>query len=684
MKEDGDALDFSNVTSHSPLSADARKITVLSDGKMCYFNEGKLLPFDFTSGTGEAIVSNLGEIRYTATDGENVYYSTANGVYKIDVSKQTTSLLISAVADKKLFNLVEPQGVSYHDGMLYIADRTMNTVYEFDLDKNELTDLAVTDRGDSHVRLDGAVDFDNDGAEIFTLEHECVKSYDIVTGRKSAYTLSGLRGARLIAADGGYIFLADSSYPYVVKRDGESLKEVAISGDASKFKNVTDVKSHEGAFYFINNESINSVMTACFYRLSTLDMRIEKIGGVVGTGLKLTSDVFGNFYVCVKNGNVFEYYSFNIADFEATFSTYPLFTTTTEPLSLFVDIESDVYALFDGGVMRCFPDLYGADPDLYQIVLSDNLPADTKIKEALLIGGTTDVYFLSDSVLLKAEDGSALGESIVTPSRLAVPEDYKIELDLSPTLATVKKGAKLFTVEPPTLNEQKGTSDRYFTYADFTVQTADDEYIVLSETEKYFLLSTGTYYALARREDVTVFEARICDYNGEYYMVSAFGVSCYPQTDGYFENGRLSVDQKVTANGAVTFNGVKYVYVSAGEVNGFVPETLLKTAVSDDNTPTDYYTVKIAKGGATVFKDEALTEAIGSLEAEKQYYALSGQNGVVKIIYGDGVAYISSANVASSTSYSIKNIIVISALFIALLSSLIYLLKTRVFSKKSE
>ena len=77
------SIDFSKRT-YTSLEFDAAKIT-LSGDSIYFFNEGKILPFDFTNGAGTSLIGNLDDVRYTATDGRNIYFTSVNGVNKIDV-----------------------------------------------------------------------------------------------------------------------------------------------------------------------------------------------------------------------------------------------------------------------------------------------------------------------------------------------------------------------------------------------------------------------------------------------------------------------------------------------------------------------------------------------------------------------------------------------------------------------
>ena len=676
-------LNFGSKTTFTDLDAEARKITVLNGDSIYYLNEGKLYPFDFSTGTGERIVENIGDIRYTATDGETLYYSSASGIYKIDLYAKTVSRIISCVNEEKLFNIINPQGVYFFKDCLYVADAVMNTVYQIDLSSGKTTDFAVTDRGDADNRIETAVDIAADENCVYTLEPTDIKVYDRRTGKYYSYSLNGLPGAKHIAATEKYLFLSDSSNPYVAKKDGKQLSAVGLNSDVSDYKNIVDVNARENCFYFVNNESINSTMTACVYKLDTETMTISLVTRFIGTGTQLTSDIFGTFYIAVYDNTDYDYYSFNP---EHPDIVTTMFSTDTKPYAFFSDIESNIFILFDNEVIDRFSD--GGDgyekAASYHVSLSENLPDHLSVSDVCLIDGTDELYLLTESCLLKTIKDCPLSDEIIALSQLPVPEDYEIGLETSPKFVTVDKGAKLFIVELPELNDFKRTDRRYYESKAFRSEASDDRYIVLAETLRYYLVFNMNTCAVVRKTDVAPYSPEQSDVNAQYYVVDDYGTYGYPVTDAYFKIGGVSVNEKVTAVKKIKFNDVVYVYIDYDGGSGFVPETLLKKSVSADNTPSSYYTIKIKKGGATVYAEKELSTEIGRLNGEAELFAVSDTDGVTKIYYGDGVGYIKTEDVVPSTFYSVRNIIVISALFIGLMATVIYLLVVKVFNRKEH
>ena len=95
-----------------------------------------------------------------------------------------------------------------------------------------------------------------------------------------------------------------------------------------------------------------------------------------------------------------------------------------------------------------------------------------------------------------------------------------------------------------------------------------------------------------------------------------------------------------------------------------------------------YVKSSIGQRGANIYSDSALTDRIGSLKYGDTVFVIEESDGVTTVLYGDGVAYISSRNLSSRTRYAIRNLLVILVLFVAILSSVFFILHTRVFKKK--
>ena len=572
------------------LENDAQKVTVTPDGSIYYFNEGKLLPFDFAYGPGNKTAENLGDMRYAAATECNIWYTTPNGLFNVDLTTGNVSRIRSSLTEEKLYNLVNPQGLCVFGGFVYVCDGTMNAVYKFDEISGEQLPFAVTDRGDAPNRIQSACDMVTADGVIYTLEADGVKIYDVVTSTFSYYSLEGFSGATRIAAANDYVFLSDSSNPYVVKRDGDKLTPVQLLSDVSDYRNVACVTSYENKFYFINNESINSEMSACVYSLDLDTLTTSFVGKFRGTGAKIVTDLFGNAYVVVYFDGGYDFYTFNVRNFNDTATVSPVLRLSAAPLGLFVDIQSNLFVLGANDELNEYSlsDGVYALKNEFTIALSENLPEQTTVKAVALIGGTDQVYFLTENCIVKATETDELSRSVETPARLAIPNDYSVEFCPSLKIITAINGAKLFIVELP----DKNNHDAYFDYSAFTTENAENQYVVIAETERYYLAVNDVTSAIVRKEDAVVLSPEKVTLNKSYYVADDYGAYLYPVVSDYFAKGSFKKNDKVTARETVEFNGNTFVFVTKDGVNAYLPLTLLKPDVASNSRPSFYYTAK--------------------------------------------------------------------------------------------
>ena len=672
---------FTIRTTMNLLEHDAAKVTVSPDESIYYYHEGKLIPFDFSSGAGEKITEGLSGVRYSVADDENVYYTSSDGIFRIEINSGSVEKIISAVSEEKLYNLVNPQGICLVDDTLYVCDGTMNSVYKVDLTNKAITDFAVSDRGDAPNRIESAIDFCADENVVYTLETAGIKTYDVNTSSYGYYSLEGFSGAKHVAAADGYILLSDSSNPYLVRAESGRLLPVALNSNVSEYRNVSCLTSYEDDFYFVDNESINSEMFACIYELSLTDLTVKPVGRIRGTGVTISTDIFGNACVATLTDGVYTYHTFNVRNFDATIKQNVL-TAADKPISTFIDIQSNLFVLINGGVVTEYSpsgDGYVLK-DRFVLDISENLPNGLSIKSALLIGGTDKVFALTDCCLLSASDHSAIAAAIETPARLTVPENYAPEINENPTFITVFAGAKLFIVDLPEI----GGDDVYFGYTAFATATEPSSYVVLATTDRYYLAVNKTMSAVIRREDVVTEYVNYTELNKKSYLVEDYGAYIYPVIDDYFKSDSLNKDLLVTAERSFDFDGINYTFITFGDKSAYIPSALLKPDLAYEGEPSSYYTVKIKKGGADVYADSAFTEKVGSLESEANAYAIETDGDAVKIYYNDGVAYIRASDIKSSSYYAVRYIIVISVLLLGLCATLIYIIKVKAFPDKKS
>lgn len=680
-----DGLTFDRLTSYRSLETDAQKITVISGDKIYFFNERKIFPFDFTSYVGVRITENLDQIRYTATDGENLYFTSEFGVYKVVPSKGVVERMVACQKEEALYNLVNPQGACYFDGYLFVADSRLNCVYKIDLSTGSMTDFAVTDRGDGANRINSPSDVCVDGNVVYVLESDEIKAYDTKNDTYSSYSLDGFNGAKIFDFADNLALLCDSSNLFLLKLSESGLSSVTINSDTVNFKNVTAVASYENDFYFINNESINLAMTARIYKLSTSDMKITPVASIEGLGVDLTFDIFGNAFACVYSYQSSTYLTYKLS--AATFAfDQPIFSVSEKPSAIFTDVEDGVFMLINGAITA-----YSQVSDGYEqtarfdLSISENLPDDIQVKDLALIDGDNKVYFLTDVALLTCDKDSALGMMIKTPSKLPVPETYSIDLNETVTVCTVNDGAKLFKIDLPSVGADGKATTEYFDYLDFKTNVGSRDYLLVAENERYLIVTDGVESAIVRRSDASLnLLEKSIPTTREAFAVDNYGLYAYPVVNDYFKCGAVTENQRLTIEYSVTVNGLRLYMATDGENKGYLPASLVKPAVATDNSPVEYYTIKIGKSGAKVYSDKKLTEQIGSIDGETTVYAIRQEDKVILIKFGEGEGYINSDDAKPSTYYSVRNIIVISALFVGLFVTVVYLIRNKVFKRKED
>ncbi len=682
IKSENGELNFVEPTIYNGLNFSVDKFVITEDGNLYYFLEQKLYHFNYADRTSTEIGKNLlATPRYTTTSNGIIYYSSETGIYSFNFQTKLNQIIMYTANGDTLPVVVNPQGINFYNGMLLIADSNLNSILSIDTESNKFTDFAVTTRSDMPNRINNANDITSYEKNLFILESNAIKSYNTEQGTSYEYSLANFSGARYIAVTSKYIFLSQGAQLYVVEYDGENLEQVSLdsSVDIDEYKNIVAVMAFEEDFYFIDNQSRNSVMKACIYKLSTADMKITEIGTINGAGQRLCTDIFGKMYIAINTTSNFEYYSFVPAYFEETLSSAPLFTTAERPLSMFVDIEDKLYVLFDNMVLKCYEQSF--DPPYnfvtnseFSISLSLNLPNSTNIKLCELLTATNNLYLLSDNILFEVTND--LG--ISAPNRLRVPEDLKIELNTNPEFIKVNKASKIFKINIEDTNKE------FFDYTEYTTELSGNDFIVLNRSDRYSLIFNQDTCALVRNSDVEAVSPTIVESQSQYYMVDNYGLYAYPTTRNSFKINSINKNDTVTLVKTINFNGTNYCLITSNQKQGYVPETLLKPAIATDNTPTNYYTIKIAKGGTKVYSDKELKNQIGFINGEKTLTAVESKDGVTKIYYNGGFAYISDKTIQSTTYYAVRYIIVISCLFVAILATIIYIFKVKVFDKHEQ
>ena len=107
---------------------------------------------------------------------------------------------------------------------------------------------------------------------------------------------------------------------------------------------------------------------------------------------------------------------------------------------------------------------------------------------------------------------------------------------------------------------------------------------------------------------------------------------------------------------------------------------MLKQGIASNLTSLEVKS-KLVTQNSTIFFDEELSSEIKKIEKGTLIALLSEKDGVSTVLYDGKVCYIESSALIDKNTQVLKNICVVALLFIAVLSSGIYLVKT-ILNKK--
>lgn len=638
-----------------------------AEGSAYYFYENKLYLAD---GSKTAIANSPVEPRYAVSDGGIVYISSQRGVYSLELSTGKTEALIysSSSSALSLGSLYEPQGLAVSDGLLYVCDSRLDAVSTIDLKTGSLTNYAISDRGELPNRISSrpqAIAASDDF--LFILDENKIKAYEFKSGEFYSPELSAV-GADKIAANKNHLLVASGDDLSLYSFSERSFEKKKIVSDLNDFHYVQAVCSYDKYFYFVNNVTSSRIPVANVYRLNCETGVIEKTGAKDGVGALVSADVFGKIYLTILNDG--SYSVFGADDGKFTADTKAIVTTAKKPLASFVDIESKLYLLTDGNLLYSYDEKNTSEE--YSLLLSDNLP-DYNAVDACLAPATDKAYFLFNGFILSTDEINAS-----TPEKLGVPENFDVSLTKTPSIVTIKQGAKLFNVH------LAADSDGYLDYVGYGSETESREYLVVASTERYYLVTDGEKSAVVRKSDSTLSTAAVQEKSGTAYLVTDSTAYSYPLTSELFSLFAVKKNTPVALLASVVVNGRSYSLIDDGSAKGYVPSSMLKEGIASESSPFEFHTATVSKDGAKTYLDKEMTQESGTLAAYEKIRIYSDDGTVATVLIDGELRYIPSSQIIPRGYYAIRYLLVVVLLVIALFSTSYYLLKTRVFAKKED
>ena len=274
-------------------------------------------------------------------------------------------------------------------------------------------------------------------------------------------------------------------------------------------------------------------------------------------------------------------------------------------------------------------------------------------------------YFVFEGLILSSSVTTDL--NISTPYSISIPDSLSIDFNLAQTYAKVKEGAKLFRVDVSKLD---GEYFEFLGYSD--AKSKDTEYAVITLDDKFSLLIKDGIVAIARNSDVLTPSFTVEEYSSNLYAVTNFKVYSLPVLQEQFAiDSAIAFGDSVEIFGKIKFNGVNFFAVKNQEISGFIPESFLTENIVIEVETTEISNLFVyKKGGVSVY--DADGKVIGTLDKKTKVTVLKRGN-TLTIIFGDGVGYIDSDCIVSSSSQDIlKAVAIILAAFSGLITMLYF------------
>lgn len=643
-------------------------VVLTEENTAYYFFNKAIYGYDLTSKQSVYGTAFAGDARYSVYSGGYVYFSVSGGIYRFDAGFN-----LSQVNQTPASNV---QGLAIKDGKLYACYKDQKAVNEVAIGSlnsfvDNFTLFAITYDGNRVNRINKTVTrADYADGKFFALDGSKLKRADFQAEKYAEFELAGLIDNASVVSDfatDGKTALFCETLPggdtklHLVKLVENGVTEIA---DFTEFTSVTAIEFYENDYYFVNNKTNVSRQYAEVIRLyqNGDNYESETVFSPEGTGWALEIDIFGEIYVSAfLEGEYF------IASSERDRLT----DTLQEAKSIFVDFDGNVYYIMDDGVIYRFD---GENTDSYSPVLWANAPQDATLN-SISPTGDGSFYLLYNGFVLKT--ASDMGVS--TPNNVSVPENFEIEYKDDIEIVSLKENGKLFSVSLLDLDGE------YFEYLGYKTYSPDKNLVVVGEFSKYSVLADdkGTY--LARTSDISSRAfADVTLKDGQMYITNDLSGYDLPVISEPFNAFSLHTNDLVDVKSEFLFNGVSFSLILSDGKKGYIPTAFLKPAVADAASYTVYTKSMVGQRGANVYSDDTLTSFVGTLDYGESVYVVNETDGVAKIVFEGGYAYVSSKDLNTKSYYAIRNLLVILVLFVAILSSTYFILRTRVFKKKEN
>lgn len=610
---------------------------------------------------------------FMIADDNYLYYVDGTDIFKLPVNDKTAvKLTVSGDGNYDLGKTHNPKGLSFKNGNILIADLNgdKGSVQEFAItgDALEFTGYAVASGLSAFNRVGlSAKNIERygnnvavlDGKKLTVIDTENIENYNkdgfinlfvdnaparfalgngtILYSKGTAITVQSLSDGNVKSVEHDFTFSpVDISYQsgnyYVAYTDGTD-SDVAVIDEATG-EIVDTVKFSDSSAKIIAGitaaDVFNNVYVAdnsTIYQHGA-DGKVKKYSysGTFTGAKKLCSDLAGNLFVLSSNGKIYLLeeksggaYSFKLA-YETSLGKIKTFGLNFD--------KKETYFLIDGKEEIYFT------TKLNNASLADFIPS-TEFKRATEKKAELKVYTANldaNVYSVKATDTDFIFNGLI-----GVQEEYPLIAEFRAsanlTLFALSSDKGVVFINEKELSEKK---------VEFT-----------DAPEKAFITTTVSAYAIPVIDRSGTFAI-----NKESAEIRLNKGTEIAAKQSFTILGKTWFDAEITIDGEMT-----ECYIPAD----FTTETLI------EDLNYDKYEIETVKSTA-VYKNEDLTDEFFKLNDGDTVKVLARKNGILKILTGDMIGYISEKSVKTNPSATVRNVLIILAVVGSLAGTLSYFL----------
>ncbi len=657
---DAENLVFTKSVSYSATNSN---VVILSEEKSVYFYNGSGIYKFIDGGTEEVYKSDaVGSINYMEENHGFLYFTSPNGLYKLDLAtKECKNLITANLINTTIDTLCSPKGFSVFEDKIYVADFNLKCVSRFSLGEEVTYDgFSISASEECKNRVSAkAIDVQSVGDTLYVFEPDGVRE---ISPQKEYFKYPFEQIAdfypTIFFYNDDYVLCSDGNVLTLYNKVDQEYKALSFTNDVL-VGSITDITCYDGDFYIVKNQTIDSVQNACIYKLSINDLKVdnEPMFKSPGTGSLITADVFGELYLKITDGVTHKIIAFDVNN--PIVQPKELFDVQENVIKIQTDFDGNLYLLtMDGKVSVNGQNAVSIDK-------SDYLPYTATIKSMALSFSSTSAYLLYDGFVLKTTDKTQL--SIATPSNLEVPKDLSYGLNENVEKVSVTKGVKLFNVEKPE------TTDDYFKYLSYSKSLDEKEYLVVGEVgAKYYLILREGYHVV-RKQDCTLQQSGYADSDVTGgYLTNDVRLYNYPVLTESYASNLQQKHSYVTIEKSFCFNDENYYIVKTENgAKGYLPTSFILDKLANDLETEDFYTAYTINKPVDVFDQEG--NVIKTLDKRSKIVIYGEVEDKYYIGYGEERGYVLKSNVKDKGHYAVRNVIVIILLCASLTVTAIYL-----------